>query len=95
MKPRQKAQVEYLKERDAGLRMLHLATRLGDIATMKEISDRLTQLKRWRDDGVFLQEADRRQEVAKIFRDEYKRMVDEGAHVADYIKVVHLKDMAV
>lgn len=94
MKPKQKAQVEYLKDRDVGLRMLRVATRLGNLATMKEISDRLIQLKRWRDDGVFLKETEKKEETAKMFRDEYQRMVREGLPVANHIRLVHLKDMA-
>ena len=101
MKPKQKAQVEYLKERQTALIMLRHATRMHAKTKnpefkeyMKWISDRLTQLKHWRDDGTFPREAERKEEVAKMFREDYQRMVKEGVPIADHIKLVHLKDMA-
>lgn len=102
MKTKQKAQVEYLKERQMALVMLRHATFMHAktknpefVEYMKWISDRLTQLKHWRDDGTYLREAEKKEETAKMFREDYQRMVKEGAHVADHIRLVHLKDMAV
>lgn len=102
MKTKQRAQVEYLKERQMALVMLRHATRMHAKTNnpefkeyMKWISERLTQLKYWRDDGTFLREAEKKEEVAKMFRDEYHRMKKEGIPIADHIRLIHLEDMAV